>query len=129
MCLYTMYMYMYLEIWYFDVAITLIFTLFVHAGSVRCNEHDLPTSFADFLFFMTGCKKPPLTGWQQAPHIFFKHTCYDHLLTMANQVCHCFPVATTCSMMLTLPMHFVDYEAFKDCICVAIHSAKGFGQV
>ncbi|XP_071797833.1 G2/M phase-specific E3 ubiquitin-protein ligase-like [Asterias amurensis] len=116
-----------------EVDVYMFFTQFLEElnseDSVKCGQHDLPTSFADFLFFMTGSRKPPVTGWPAKPQVIFKHDCFIQLLTMDNQDCHCFPVASTCSLKLTLPMHYVNYNAFRDSICVAIHAAKGFGQV
>ncbi len=86
-------------------------------------------SMKDVLSFLTGAPCYPVTGWPTSPSVKFKHDCFERQIPLENQPCHCYPTASTCTFILTLPLHYKSYDSFQTAFAKAILYCKGFGQV
>ena len=71
----------------------------------------------DILKFITGCPTIPIIGFERKILVKFEHDCPDN--------CNCYPVASTCSLEITLPCHCKDYQAFTAMMTGAIKNCGG----
>ena len=73
-------------------------------NSFLLNLDKNEVTLEDILKFITGCPTIPVIGFERKILVKFEHDCPDN--------CNCYPVASTCSLEITLPCHCKDYQAF-----------------
>ena len=72
----------------------------------------------DILKFITGCPTIPVIGFERKILVKFEHGSPDN--------CNCYPVASTCSLEITLPCHCKDYQAFT---AMMTETTKNWGRI
>ena len=75
----------------------------------------------DFLKWLTGSRCVPPLGFPKKLSVHFVHGCPDR--------CHCRPTASTCEIVLKLPVHIASEEEMKEMIESAIKDSIGFGNL
>lgn len=73
------------------------------------------------LKFMTGCETIPPLGFPCDLNIHFRHDCPDE--------CKCRPTASTCGLILTLPIHSCCSKEIGDLLISALTECCGLGNV
>ena len=76
-------------------------------------------SISKIMMFVTGVKRVPPMGFPLKPTISF----------LPDDGMQTFPTASTCSLILRLPLSLVNYEDFKEKMKFAVLNTIGFGQL
>ena len=71
--------------------------------------------------FVTGSPAVPVIGFEEKLQLTFVHGCVSN--------CKCFPTASTCNLVLRIPVHFVAIEDFKTSFHGALKDGFVFGVV
>ena len=77
------------------------------------------------MMFLTGSEVIPPLGAPSVVKVSFKHDCTK---SSEGLECACFPVVSTCSYTLVLPMHIKNDDEMKDKFLLAITKDFGFGR-
>lgn len=89
---------------------------FLHFHIIERDGFSLPR----LIQFITGTKSVPPLGFPHSIIVKFKHGCPNG--------CRCRPVASTCDLSITLPVHYQQLE-FKLIMNAAMVECDGFGKV
>ena len=92
-------------LWLFTASVCLFDTV---EGEVNCRLEDLVISFS-------GADRPPPLGFRTQPDLEFLDQ---------NAI---LPTASTCSLVIRLPICHSNYDDFKDAMILALHGNNGFG--
>lgn len=90
---------------------------FIHIGICEVPELRLK----DVLKFITGWQTIPPNGFPCDLNVHFKHGCQDR--------CQCRPTASTCALVLILPIHSCSSRELGDLLISALSECCGFGNV
>lgn len=90
-------------------------SLFCCTGQERCGGAVTPSQI---LSFVTGAPRIPPMGFSNSPTIRFNDDKNKFL-----------PTASTCSLVLWLPLALQEYQQFKEKFDFAVQNTIGFGQV
>lgn len=80
------------------------------------SANDCDVSLEDLLIFTTGCSTVPPLGFKSTPSIEFLHG--------TDKI---FPEASTCGLVLKLPVKQLDYLDFKNSMTFGIKNGQVFG--
>lgn len=76
---------------------------------------------SEIMQFVTGSPAVPVIGFEEKLQLTFVHGCVSN--------CKCFPTASTCNLVLRIPVHFVAIEDFKTSFHGALKDGFVFGVV
>lgn len=82
------------------------------------DEGVIELHLGDLLSFITGADHNPPLGFEVTPEIDF-----------SNDPRRDYPIASTCSNTIYLPLHLTEYENFKNKMDEAMISGHGYGTV
>ena len=75
----------------------------------------------DFIKWLTGSKSIPPLGYPKKFSVKFVHGCC--------QGCHCRPTASTCDVVLKIPVHITSEENMSLMVESALKESVGFGMI
>ena len=78
-------------------------------------EEEITCKLEDVVIFFSGADRPPPLGFPTQPDLEF--------LDLGAIL----PTASTCSLLLRLPVCHSNYDNFKDAMMLAVHGNDGFG--
>ena len=84
------------------------------AGIPRIN-------LSDILQFITGAAAIPVMGFSEKLQLSFVHGCHPN--------CKCFPTASTCELLLRVPIHLSTLEEMMTSFHMALKDGLVFGVV
>ena len=87
-----------------------------------CNfsgEYEIKLS--DIMKFLTGSRTVPASGLVNKLTVIFKHWC-----TNLPKTCLCKPSVSTCSLTLTLPVHYPAMLSMRKALEDAVKLSQGF---
>ena len=76
---------------------------------------------SEIVQFVTGSPAVPVIGFEEKLLLTFVHGCDSN--------CKCFPTASTCDLVLRIPVHLVAIEDFKTSFHGALKDGFVFGVV
>ena len=76
---------------------------------------------SEIMQFVTGSPAVPVIGFEEKLQLTFVHGCVSN--------CKCFPTASTCDLVLRMPVHLVAIEDFKISFHGALKDGFVFGVV
>lgn len=76
---------------------------------------------SEIMQFVTGSPAVPVIGFEEKLQLTFVHGCVSN--------CKCFPTASTCDLVLRIPVHLVAIEDFKTSFHGALKDGFVFGVV
>ena len=75
----------------------------------------------DFLQWCSGSREIPPLGFPKKFRIAFIHGCVEK--------CRCRPSASTCDLLVKLPVHIASEDDMEELIVSAIGDSDGFGKI
>ncbi|XP_028400112.1 uncharacterized protein LOC114523408 [Dendronephthya gigantea] len=84
-----------------------------------CEAPDL--KLKDVLKFITGCESIPPIGFPCSLNVHFRHDCPSG--------CKCRPTASTCALVIILPIHSCSSQELGDLLISALCDCCGFGNL
>lgn len=89
--------------------------------SLSVSPYDDSVTLSDLFKFVNGTASIPPLGLTNGITVKFKHHC--------DAGCRCRPTASTCDISITFPVHYENYQDFKDSLSSALMEGFGFGFV
>lgn len=92
----------------------------MHLFSVASpDDIDNTATLSNLYRFITGTDTIPPGGLPKDITVNFRHHCAD--------TCRCRPTASACDISITLPVHYGNYQDFKESVSSALLEGYGFG--